>query len=84
MKKKFLFLAVLLAATSVSALAVKVVTTCGDVVYTIDEKNYYASGAGVDGSYLDYLCLINYDHCGVYEKPQTFITEEGTVNKGEN
>ncbi len=48
------------------------------------KKNYYASGAGVDGSYLDYLCLINYDHCGVYEKPQTFITEEGTVNKGEN
>lgn len=82
MKRKILLLAVLLAVTSVAAIAVAVRTSCGIWTYTISEDVYYASGAGDFGeTYEDYLREINYDKCGEYTLP--IIKEEGTVNKGD-
>lgn len=73
MKRKILLLAVLLAVTSVAAIAVAVRTTCGIWTYTISEDAYYASGAGDFGeTYEDYLKEINHDKCGEYALPRVF------------
>lgn len=73
MKRKILLLAVLLAVTSVAAIAVAVRTTCGIWTYTISEDEYYASGAGDFGeSYQDYLKYINQSKCGEYALPRVF------------
>lgn len=73
MKKKILIFGVLLAVTSVAAIAVAVKTTCGKWVYTIDEATYNSSGCGDQGeTYQDYLKYLNLVHCGEYILPKTF------------
>lgn len=82
MKRKILLLAVLLAVTSVAAIAVAVKTTCGIWIYTIDEASYYASGAGDFGqSYQEYLMELNDSYCGEYIAP--WISEEGDRYMGD-
>lgn len=81
MKRKILLLAVLLAVTSVAAIAVAVRTSCGIWTYTISEEDYYASGAGDFGeTYQEYLMWINADKCGEYTMPR--VVEEGDRHMG--
>lgn len=73
MKRKILLFAVLLALTSVAAIAVAVRTTCGIWTYTISEDEYYANGLGDLGeSYQSYLMEINRAKCGEYALPRVF------------
>lgn len=73
MKKKILILGVLLAVTSVAAIAVAVRTTCGKWTYALSRDEYNALGDDGDSfSYDDYLRTINKAQCGEYALPKVF------------
>ena len=75
MKKKILILGVLLAVTSVAAIAVAVRTTCGKWTYALSKDEYNALGDDGDPySYDEYLMTINNAQCGEYVLP--FVFEE--------
>ena len=73
MKKKILIFGVLLAVTSVAAIAVAVKTTCGKWTYALSKDEYNALGDdGVSFSYTEYLMTINNAQCGEYVLPKVF------------
>ena len=81
MKRKIILLAVLLAVTSVAAIAVAIKTSCGLWTYALSREEFNSWDGGDDPlTYDEYLMIINEDKCGEYTLPR--VVEEGDKHMG--